>query len=125
MAVRRLLRWLLAALGLMAVLLLAAWWAARPVVPYAFYAAPPDLPATPGQLLRHEPFERRVPAGARAWRIPYTTTRADGVNAVASAIVMVSRQEAGTVARPVIAWTHLISEQPQQPAAPARTTWRR
>ena len=98
----RFFRWML-------VLLLAAvaatWWAARPVRPDAFYDPPDDMPDKPGHLLRQQAFERNVPAQARAWRILYTTTRADGASAIASAIVMVSRQ-ASNAPRPVVAWLH-------------------
>lgn len=83
----------------------AAWLAARPVEPDAFYSAPGSLPAEPGKLLRQETFGRGVPADARAWRILYSTTRFDGAPALASAIVMVSRSVAGGP-RPIIAWAH-------------------
>lgn len=73
--------------------------------PDAFYAAPSNIPSTPGALLRSEPFTRAVPEGARAWRILYTTTRDDRTSAVASAIVLVSKQ-APSGPRPVIAWAH-------------------
>lgn len=93
-------------IGLALLLALAAvWWAARPAAPDAFYTSPADVPATPGALLRSEPFERGVPAGARAWRILYTTTRRDGVPALASAIVMTARAPSAAP-RPVVAWTH-------------------
>jgi alpha-beta hydrolase superfamily lysophospholipase len=82
-----------------------AWWAARPVAPDRFYAPPATLPASPGTLLRQEAFERNVPPDARAWRILYSTTRDETTPAVASAIVMVSRQPASGP-RPVVAWTH-------------------
>lgn len=82
-----------------------AWWAARPATPDAFYDNPASLPAQPGVLLRHEPFRRNVPQGVSAWRIVYTTTRAEGSPAIASAVVMMSKQ-APADARPVIAWTH-------------------
>jgi len=98
----RFLRWLL-------LLLLAAaagvWLAARPPHPDAFYEAGDDVPARPGQLLRSEPFERGVPDGARAWRILYTTTRADATPGLASAIVMVARSGL-SAPRPVVAWLH-------------------
>jgi len=74
-------------------------------VPAAFYATPTNLPSRPGVLLRSEPFTTGIPSGAQAWRILYTTTRADGVPAVASGVVVVSK----TVPpgpRPVIAWAH-------------------
>lgn len=73
--------------------------------PTAFYAPPASVPAQPGVLLRSEPFTRDVPSDARAWLILYTTTRAAGVPAVASAIVVApAHPPAGP--RPVIAWTH-------------------
>jgi hypothetical protein len=53
--------------------------------PTAFYTPPASVPAEPGVLLRSEPFTRDVPSDAQAWLILYTTTRAAGVPAVASA----------------------------------------
>jgi len=98
----RYLTWLFA--GMLA-LVAVAWWLARPAAPDAFYVPPADRPAGPGALLRQEAFVRGVPADAQAWRILYTTTRSDGTAAVASAIVMASR-ESRSERRPVIAWTH-------------------
>lgn len=69
-----------------------------------FYAAPRDVPAAPGQLLRAEAFTRDVPANAQAWRILYTTTRGDGTPATASGIVVVPRTGQGDW--PVIDWDH-------------------
>lgn len=71
----------------------------------AFYTAPADVPAAPGMLLRAEPFTRDVPADAVGWRILYTTTRDEGVPALASALVMVDR-DAPAGPRPVVAWAH-------------------
>jgi len=102
---RRVLRglaWVVAALCL---LIAAGWWASQPLAPDAFYTPPGNPPAQPGTLLRHEAFSRGVPADAQAWRILYTSTRQDGTPAVASAIVMTSRQP-HRGPRPVIAWTH-------------------
>lgn len=76
----------------------------RPVVD-AFYAAPDQVPGTPGHLLRQEPFERGIPDDALAWRILYTTTRDEGRPAVASAIV-VAPGGGKPGAREVIAWAH-------------------
>ena len=69
-----------------------------------FYAAPDSVPAAPGQLLRTEPFNHDIPAGATAWRILYTTTRDDGVPAVASGIVVTPVRADGPT--PVVAWAH-------------------
>ena len=69
-----------------------------------FYAAPRDVPATPGQLIRAESFTRGVPLDARAWRILYTTTRGDGSPATASGIVVVPKTGSGSW--PVVDWNH-------------------
>lgn len=93
----------LAAAG--AAALAVAWWASRPAEPDAFYSPPPQRPAQPGVLLRSAPFAAAVPAGAQAWRILYTTTRADDAPAVASAVIVASARSGGGP-RPVIAWAH-------------------
>lgn len=71
----------------------------------AFYRAPAQVPATPGALLRTEPMSRALPPGAQAWRILYTTTRADGSQALASGLV-IAPQSPPPGPRPVIAWAH-------------------
>jgi uncharacterized membrane protein HdeD (DUF308 family)/predicted esterase len=73
--------------------------------PDAFYTAPAGLPDEPGHLLRSEPFTRGMPEGTHAWRILYTTTREDGVPAVASGLVLVGGDAPGGP-RPVVAWAH-------------------
>ncbi|WP_019137270.1 lipase family protein [Cellulomonas massiliensis] len=90
--------------GALALVLLGAALARATPVPDAFYAAPARPPAAPGALLRAEPFVRDVPDGARAWRILYTTTRDEGVPAVASAIVVTPERPGGPT--PVVAWAH-------------------
>jgi uncharacterized membrane protein HdeD (DUF308 family)/acetyl esterase/lipase len=71
----------------------------------AFYDAPASIPEAPGQLLRSEPFTRALPEGAQAWRILYTTTRANGVPALGSGLVIApTERPAGPT--PVIAWAH-------------------
>jgi len=105
---RRLVRIAFAVVALVMLLALAAagaWWAARPVTPDAFYSPPAALPEAPGVLIRHERFARQIPAGALAWRILYTTTRADDTRAVASAIVLTSAASAAAP-RPIVAWAH-------------------
>lgn len=71
----------------------------------AFYRAPDEVPATPGALLRTEPMDRALPPGAQAWRLLYTTTRADGSPALASALV-IAPESPPPGPRPVIAWAH-------------------
>lgn len=75
----------------------------EPVVD-AFYVTPAEIPADPGVLIAAESFERNMPDGARAWRILYSTTRDEGVPAVASAVVVVPEGVEGPL--PVIAWAH-------------------
>lgn len=70
-----------------------------------FYDAREDVPSEPGVLVDSEPFDRAMPDGTDAWRILYTTTRADGVPALASGIVAVP-SERGEGPSPVVAWAH-------------------
>jgi len=81
-------RWFWSALALLVVLFAVGWLLARPPEPGAFYRddAPPG--AEPGELLRAEAFTRDVPAGARGWRMLYTTTGLDGRIRLASGIVV-------------------------------------
>ncbi|MBM6401216.1 lipase family protein [Phycicoccus sonneratiae] len=72
--------------------------------PDAFYTAPSSVPSEPGRLLRSEPYTTKIPDDAQAWRILYTTTRDEGVPALASGLVVVPRQRSGPI--PVIAWAH-------------------
>ena len=76
----------------------------EPVVD-GFYAALDEVVDQPGVLLRAERFERGIPVGAEAWRILYTTTREDGVAALASGLV-VTPAERGSEPGEVIAWAH-------------------
>jgi alpha-beta hydrolase superfamily lysophospholipase len=100
---RRIVRWTLLLAVIVAAGIAALWTASRPAQPDAFYD-PPAQPGDPGALLRSEPYTKDLPAGARGWRILYTTKRGNSP-AVASAVVVTSTQ-ATTAARPVIAWAH-------------------
>jgi pimeloyl-ACP methyl ester carboxylesterase len=85
-------------------LMAAAWWLSRPV---GTLIAPDILSARhepTGTLLLQEPFRRRLPGSAQAWRIVYSTRRQDGQPAVASAIVMAVPGTGRP--QPVIAWAH-------------------
>jgi uncharacterized membrane protein HdeD (DUF308 family)/acetyl esterase/lipase len=93
---------LVAALGL---LLVSEWIHRGTPSPGSFYTPPADVPSSPGVLLRSEPYTTGIPADARAWRILYTTTRAAGVPAVASGVVVVPKATSAS-GRPVIAWAH-------------------
>lgn len=73
--------------------------------PGPFYSADPPAGTAPGTLLRTEAFDRGLPSNARGWRILYTTTRDEGVPALASALV-VAPATPPPGPRPVIAWAH-------------------
>jgi alpha-beta hydrolase superfamily lysophospholipase len=83
----------------------AVWFAARPPSPDAFYARAAAADNGPGTLLASERFDRGVPPGARAYRILFTTTRADGRGTVGSGLVVVPASTDGRP-RPVVAWAH-------------------
>jgi len=85
--------------------------AGSPVVD-GFYDYADVLPDQPGVLLRAEPLDRAVPATAQAWRILYTSTRADGRIALASGLVVTPRD--GTRPFPVITWAHGTTGAAQQ-----------
>src|SRR5689334_16688439 len=101
---RRILRWTLLLAVIAAAVITVLWTASRPAQPDAFYDPPAEKPGDPGALLRSEPYSKDVPAGARGWRILYTTKRGNSP-AAASAVVVTSTQ-ATSAARPVIAWAH-------------------
>jgi hypothetical protein len=73
--------------------------------PDAFYDPPPGAAGRPGEFIRSEPLTRGVFAGARAWRILYWTTTAEGAPALASGtVVAAANLPAGP--RPVVAVAH-------------------
>lgn len=81
-----------------------AWWHFLPPTPDAFYTWPLEANLKPGTLIKQEVFTRNIPAGTKAWRILYQTTRHDGSPAVASAVVVTPTTP--TVPGPIIAWAH-------------------
>src|SRR5664280_522254 len=103
--------------GVLAVVVvgLVVWYAALsdnstlPSAPASsFYAAPPSLPAgRPGTILRSQPVTQGVPAGARAWKVLYTSTAFDTGRSIAvSAVVFAPAGGSSPHGRPVIAWAH-------------------
>ncbi|UOQ60290.1 alpha/beta hydrolase [Leucobacter rhizosphaerae] len=75
--------------------------------PGAFYTAPAEVPDSPGQLIRSEPLTTGVPAGARAWKILYTTTHPDGSPAISSGTVIApSEGAAGSAPLPLLTVAH-------------------
>ncbi len=56
--------------------------------PGEFYTPPENVPEKPGALIRVEPLDSGIPAGAQGYRILYTTTHTDGSPAVSSGTVL-------------------------------------
>ncbi|MDQ1128338.1 lipase family protein [Microbacterium sp. SORGH_AS_0888] len=83
-----------------------------------FYAWSDDVPASPGELLRAEPYDGEAPSGAQALRILYSTSRTDGSAAIASAVVAFPAADPPAEGRPVIAWQHGTTGV-AQPCAPS------
>lgn len=80
------------------------WGISLPPDPSRFYSAR-SVPAQAGTLVRSERFTRKVPDGARAWRILYSTSRGGGRPVLASALVVAPEAESAAPRR-VIAWAH-------------------
>lgn len=76
----------------------------------AFYATPDPIPrAAPGTIVRTEPMPAPF-AGARAWRVMYTSRGIDGVNPiVVTGMVFAPTAAAAPGSRPVVSWAHPTS----------------
>lgn len=100
------LMWALAGLvGLVAVAVVAVILLTRDPSPDEFYAPPDDVPAQPGTVIRSEPFTAGIPAGARAWRVLYSSTDPAGKPiAVSGLVIAPTDPPAGP--RPILAWSH-------------------
>ena len=84
-----------------------AWVFARVAPIDDFYTWTSPVPTQPGELLRVAAYDGEAPAGATGLRILYSTTRADGSAAVASAVV--ARPTAAAPSgggRTLLAWQH-------------------
>jgi pimeloyl-ACP methyl ester carboxylesterase len=72
----------------------------------SFYVVPADLaPGNPGELITSEPLAG-APIGARAWRIMYHSTDANGTDIPVTGVVVTPDGEAPDGGRTVIAWAH-------------------
>lgn len=78
----------------------------RQGVPVAdtFYDAPDELPDTPGELVRWEPYEGNLPADMTGYRMLYVTTNADDEPVLTSAALVVPDDASGPI--PLIDWAH-------------------
>ena len=73
--------------------------------PGDFYTPPEDLAGAPGTVLRSEPFDEGLPAGARGWRVLYTSTDEEGDPIAVSGLV-IAPDDVPDGPRPVLAWAH-------------------
>ncbi len=90
--------------ALLGVLALAA--ACVPAAPPRFYTPPVTGPgARQGAIIRYEPLPRS-PSGARAWRVVYQSTDAEGRPIPVSGMVIIPNTPTPPGGRPVIAWAH-------------------
>ncbi len=72
-----------------------------------FYSPPDPLPGgNPGDLIRMEPLDAAIPAGAQGFRILYLSQRGDGTPVAASGMVFVPTGQVPEGGRPVVAWAH-------------------
>ena len=83
-----------------------AWVFARVAPIDDFYTWTSPVPTQPGELLRVAAYDGEAPAGATGLRIRYSTTRADGSAAVASAVVALPTAAAPSEGRTLLAWQH-------------------
>ena len=60
----------------------------------------------PGDLIRMEPLDAAIPAGAQGFRILYLSQRGDGTPVAASGMVFVPTGQVPEGGRPVVAWAH-------------------
>jgi len=76
----------------------------------AFYATPDPIPrAAPGTIVRTEPMPAPF-AGARAWRVMYTSRGIDGEErVVVTGMVFAPTTTAAPGGRPVVSWAHPTS----------------
>lgn len=105
---------LLAAGGVIAFLALT-----RDPEPGDFYDPPDEIAEPPGTVLRSEPFDRGVPAGAEAWRILYASTD-DAGRPIAVSGLVIAPVDPPPGPRPVLAWAHGTTGI-ARPCAPSNT----
>jgi acetyl esterase/lipase len=102
-------RWLVrVGIGLVLVALLAGFVflaaTRNPAVP-PFYDPPADLSASPGTILRSEPFDQGLPPGSKGWRLLYASTDPEGRPIAVSGLV-IAPDDPPDGPRPVLAWAH-------------------
>lgn len=71
-----------------------------------FYTPPAVLPPNPGDLIRAEPMDVKVPGGGTAYRVLYVSDTDQGVHRAVSGMVFVPDKPAPPGGRKVLAWAH-------------------
>jgi hypothetical protein len=89
---RRLLLALGALVGVVVVALVVFVVVTRNPSPGSFYAPSAEVPARPGTIIQSEPFSAGVPAGARAWRVLYSSTSEDGRPIAVSGLILAPKR---------------------------------
>src|SRR5262245_39539884 len=106
---RRWVRWLVWIAAGLAVIVVAAvvvfFLVTRNPSVDAFYDPPDDLSVEPGTILRSEPYDDGIPAGARAWKVLYASTDPEGRPVAVSGLVIAPSVPAPGP-HPVLAWAH-------------------
>jgi acetyl esterase/lipase len=106
---RRWLRWTLRIAAGVVVLVVAAFavflLATRNPEPGEFYSPPDDLSGPPGTILRSEPFDDGLPAGAEGWKVLYVSSDEHGEPIAVSGLIVAPR-DAAPGPHPVLAWAH-------------------
>lgn len=77
----------------------------RNPTPGEFYDPPDDVTEPPGTVLRSEPFDAGLPAGARGWRVLYASTDEHGDPIAVSGLV-IAPEDVSSGSHPVLAWAH-------------------
>jgi acetyl esterase/lipase len=71
----------------------------------AFYDPPDHVSASPGTILRSEPFDHGVPEGARGWKVLYASTDPAGRPIAVSGLI-IAPSDPAPGPHPVLAWAH-------------------
>lgn len=103
-------RWVLGAIALVLVVLVAGWFVfqrlSEPGDPSAFYTPPAKLPAgPPGTIIRSQSLGS-LTNGSEAWRVLYTSSAPDGSPIAVSGVVAAPAGAAPDGGWPVVAWAH-------------------
>jgi len=86
--------------------ILTTGWLAEPSGPGPFYRIDEEIKASPGDVLRVEPFPGPVVVGAQAWRVLYVSTGLAGEPIAVSGVIAAPKGGAPADGRPIVGWAH-------------------